>query len=116
MCAKCQTAKQVVTKRPRNSVWTHCIDARLKDFAFLAPCPSSGAFIHGSEDEVVPPHALSRVLEKISIQKGELIKDIIINGADHFFNDHNSEMIESVGNYLDSRLDKDGNFIYNINK
>ena len=87
-----------------------------KDFAFLAPCPSSGAFIHGSEDEVVPPHALSRVLEKISIQKGELIKDIIINGADHFFNDHNSEMIESVGNYLDSRLDKDGNFINNINK
>ena len=54
--------------------------------------------------------------EKISIQKGELIKDIIINGADHFFNDHNSEMIESVGNYLDSRLDKDGNFINNINK
>ena len=87
-----------------------------KDFAFLAPCPSSGAFIHGSEDEVVPPHALSRVLEKISIQKGELIKDIIINGADHFFNDHNSEMIESVGNYLDSRLDNDGNFINNINK
>ena len=45
-----------------------------------------------------------------------MIKDIIINGADHFFNDHNSEMIESVGNYLDSRLDKDGNFINNINK
>ena len=87
-----------------------------KDFAFLAPCPSSGAFIHGSEDEVVPPHALSRVLEKISIQKGELIKDIIINGADHFFNNHNSEMVESVGSYLDSRLDKDGNFINNINK
>jgi alpha/beta superfamily hydrolase len=60
---------------------------------------------------MVPISALSRVLEKISIQKGEVIKDIIINGADHFFNEHNNEMIEAVGKYLDSRLDKEGNFI-----
>ena len=88
--------------------------ATTKDFAFLAPCPSSGAFIHGSENEIVPINALSRVLEKISIQKGEVIKDIIINGADHFFNEHNNEMVEAVGKYLDSRLDKEGNFINNI--
>ena len=43
-----------------------------------------------------------------------VIKDIIINGADHFFNEHNHEMIEAVGKYLDSRLDKEGNFINNI--
>ena len=82
-------------------------------FAFLAPCPSSGLFIHGSDDEIVPSLALSRVLEKISIQKGAVIKDIIIQGADHFFNDHNNEMIDAVGKYLDTRLDKDGNFISN---
>ena len=87
--------------------------ALTRDFAFLAPCPSSGLFIHGSDDEIVPSLALSRVLEKISIQKGAVIKDIIIQGADHFFNDHNNEMIEAVGKYLDSRLDKDGNFISN---
>jgi alpha/beta superfamily hydrolase len=53
------------------------------------------------------------VLEKISIQKGAFIKDIIIQGADHFFKDHNNEMIDAVGKYLDTRLDKDGNFISN---
>ena len=87
--------------------------ALTRDFAFLAPCPSSGLFIHGSDDEIVPSLALSRVLEKISIQKGVVIKDIIIQGADHFFNDHNNEMIDAVGKYLDTRLDKDGNFISN---
>ena len=87
--------------------------ALTRDFAFLAPCPSSGLFIHGSDDEIVPSLALSRVLEKISIQKGAVIKDIIIQGADHFFNDHNNEMIDAVGKYLDTRLDKDGNFLSN---
>ena len=47
--------------------------ATTKDFAFLAPCPSSGAFIHGVENEIVPTHALSRLLEKISIQKEFII-------------------------------------------
>ena len=42
-----------------------------------------------------------------------VIKDIIIHGADHFFKDHNNEMIDAVGKYLDTRLDKDGNFISN---
>ena len=87
--------------------------ALTRDFAFLAPCPSSGLFIHGSDDEIVPSLALARMLEKISIQKGAVIKDIIIQGADHFFNDHNNEMIDAVGKYLDTRLDKDGNFISN---
>ena len=110
-------AMQLLMRRPEiKGFLSLSAPALTKDFAFLAPCPSSGAFIHGSEDEVVPTYALSRVLEKISIQKGEFIKDIIINGADHFFNDHNSEMIESVGRYLDSRLNKHDNFNNDINK
>tara|TARA_B100000131_G_scaffold290330_1_gene303002 strand:+ start:364 stop:1017 length:654 start_codon:yes stop_codon:yes gene_type:complete len=72
-----------------------------RDFSFLAPCPSSGLFIHGSENETVPIYSLSRVLEKISIQKGAVIEDKIISGADHFFNDHHEEMINVVREYLD---------------
>ena len=72
-----------------------------RDFSFLAPCPSSGLFIDGSENETVPIYSLSRVLEKISIQKGAVIEDKIISGADHFFNDHHEEMINVVREYLD---------------
>ena len=90
--------------------------ALIRDFEFLAPCASSGLFLHGSEDEVVPAFALSRVLEKISIQKGAVIKDILIQGADHYFSEHNDEMIKEINNYLDHRLDKDGNFIINDEK
>ena len=75
-----------------------------RDFSFLAPCPSSGLFIHGSENETVPTHSLFRVLEKISIQKGAVIEDKIISGADHFFNEHNEEMMNAVKEYLDEYL------------
>ena len=105
---------QLMMRRPEiKSFISLSAPALSRDFAFLAPCPSSGLFIHGSEDEIVPSLALSRVLEKISIQKGAVIKDIIIQGADHFFNDHNNEMIEEVGKYIDTKIDKDGNFISN---
>ena len=90
--------------------------ALIRDFAFLAPCPSSGLFLHGSEDEIVPAFALSRVLEKISIQKGAVIKDIFIQGANHYFSDHNDEMVKAINDYLDERLDKDGSFIINDEK
>ena len=82
-------------------------------FRVLKDQSTSGLFVHGSDDEIVPSLALSRALEKISIQKGAVLKDIIIQGAAHFFNDHNNEMIDAVGKYLDTRLDKDGNFISN---
>ena len=75
-----------------------------RDFSFLAPCPSSGLFIHGSENETVPTHSLFRVLEKISIQKGAVIEDKIISGADHFFNEHHEEMMNAVQEYLDEYL------------
>ena len=80
----------------------------IRDFSFLAPCPSSGLFVHGSDNENVPYDSLAKVLEKISIQRGAIIKDEIIQGADHFFNDHHEEMINTVKNYLDTRLDQKG--------
>jgi alpha/beta superfamily hydrolase len=75
------------------------------DFSFLAPCPASGLFLHGSADGVVPPTEVERVVTKLRTQKGIVIDYDIIEGADHFWA-HNLKDVEShVGDYLDKRLE-----------
>jgi alpha/beta superfamily hydrolase len=74
------------------------------DFSFLAPCPASGLFLHGSADGVVPPTEVERVVTKLRTQKGIVIDYDIIDGADHFWA-HNLADVEShVGGYMDKRL------------
>ena len=74
------------------------------DFSFLAPCPASGLFLHGSNDSVVPPNEVERVVTKLRTQKGIVIDYDVIEGADHFWA-HNLPDVEShVADYLDKRL------------
>ena len=74
------------------------------DFSFLAPCPASGLFLHGTADGVVPPTEVERVVTKLRTQKGIVIDYDLIEGADHFWA-HNLKDVEShVGGYLDKRL------------
>ncbi|MCK5750817.1 MAG: alpha/beta hydrolase, partial [Oricola sp.] len=44
--------------------------ANMYDFSFLAPCPSSGLIIHGSEDRVSPGEDVLELVEKLNAQKG----------------------------------------------
>ena len=74
------------------------------DFSFLAPCPSSGLFVHGSEDRVAPAKDVISVIEKVKTQKGVVIEHETIDGANHFFEDKVDELIGVVGTYLDRRL------------
>ena len=71
------------------------------DFSFLAPCPASGLIVHGEEDEQVPPDAIYKLVERLSIQKGVKIDIDLISGANHFFTDHLDPMIERISTYLD---------------
>ncbi len=75
----------------------------LYDFSFLAPCPSSGLIIHGSEDKVAPPEAVQRLVEKLHLQKGITIEQQTMEGANHFFTDQTEELIERCSEYLDRR-------------
>jgi alpha/beta superfamily hydrolase len=75
------------------------------DFTFLAPCPSSGLFVHGDIDRVAPLKEVTAVIEKLKTQKGIVIEHAIVEGANHFFEDRVDELIEKVGIYLDKRLD-----------
>ncbi|MGV6875434.1 alpha/beta hydrolase [Pseudochelatococcus sp. B33] len=74
------------------------------DFSFLAPCPSSGLFIHGEQDRVAPLREVIGVIEKVKTQKGIQIEHAVIPGANHFFDGHIEPLIASVNEYLDRRL------------
>jgi alpha/beta superfamily hydrolase len=80
--------------------------ANLYDFSFLAPCPSSGLFVHGDKDAVVPMTAVGTLVEKLKTQKGIVIDQQIVKGANHFFDSKADELIEVVDEYLDRRLPK----------
>ncbi|TCT11312.1 hypothetical protein EDC22_10469 [Tepidamorphus gemmatus] len=76
----------------------------LYDFSFLAPCPSSGLIVHGSADRVVPPSDIQTLVEKLKTQKGIVIDQQIVEGANHFFENKVDELMAICGSYLDRRL------------
>src|SRR5207237_2918298 len=55
--------------------------ANMYDFSFLAPCPSSGLIIHGDKDAVVPHKDVSGLVDKLKTQKGIVIEQKVIAGA-----------------------------------
>jgi len=77
--------------------------ANLYDFSFLAPCPSSGLIVHGDKDAVVPQKDVQTLVEKLKTQKGIVIDQKIIPGANHFFDGKLEQLMQSVSAYLDKR-------------
>ncbi len=65
--------------------------SNMYDFSFLAPCPASGLFLHGT---------------KLRTQKGIVIDYELEEGASHFWQDHISAVERRVGAYLDKRLEE----------
>ena len=78
--------------------------ANLYDFSFLAPCPSSGMIVHGDKDAVVPYKDVTGLVDKLKTQKGIVIEQKVIPGANHFFDGKVDVLMQSIGAYLDKRL------------
>jgi alpha/beta superfamily hydrolase len=74
------------------------------DFSFLAPCPSSGLIVHGDKDIVAPAKDVNTLVEKLKTQKGIVIDQQTIPGANHFFEEKMEPLMETVTAYLDMRL------------
>jgi alpha/beta superfamily hydrolase len=55
----------------------------------------------------VPPDAVHKLVERLSIQKGVTVDVDIVPEANHFFTDHLDQMIERVSAYLDDALPED---------
>jgi hypothetical protein len=76
----------------------------LYDFSFLAPCPSSGLIIHGDKDAVAPQKDVNTLVEKLKTQKGIVIDQRVIPGANHFLDNKIDTLISDIGGYLDKRI------------
>jgi alpha/beta superfamily hydrolase len=79
--------------------------ANMYDFSFLAPCPASGIIIQGEADEVVTPPAVVKLVEKLRTQKGITVEYKTVPGANHFFAQEMPQLMKTVDQYLDYRLD-----------
>ena len=82
--------------------------ANMYDFTFLAPCPSSGIIVDGENDEVVPPSAVLKLVDKLKTQRHITIHHSTIPGANHFFQNEMDLLMGEVDGYLDMRLANGG--------
>ncbi len=97
---------QLLMRRPETDGFiTVSPPCNIYDFSFLAPCPASGLFLHGSNDTVVPPIEVERVVNKLRSQKGIVISYDVVEGATHFWQDHLDDVERHVADYLDKRLE-----------
>ncbi len=78
--------------------------ANLFDFTFLAPCPSSGVVIHGELDRVCPAEDTKTMVDRTRTQKGRKIEFQVVPGADHFFESHMDQLVQTADAYLMKRL------------
>tara|TARA_B100000686_G_scaffold272212_1_gene289247 strand:+ start:13910 stop:14545 length:636 start_codon:yes stop_codon:yes gene_type:complete len=78
--------------------------ANLYDFSFLAPCPSSGLIIQGTEDKIVDIENVNDLVSKLNKQKNLKIKYKKLIGADHFFKSELEEIQETIKNYVEKSI------------
>ena len=74
--------------------------SNIYDFSFLAPCPTSGLILQGSQDAVVPHHYSEKLAERLRAQKGIEIDYRLVNGANHFFNDNIPDLMGNIHDHM----------------
>ena len=76
------------------------------DHNFLSPCPSSGLFLVGTNDEITPYHEVEDILKKTTRQKGTNLHYAKVQGADHFYTDYQEQLAQTLCQYINSNLEK----------
>ena len=76
------------------------------DLSFLAPCPASGLIVHGTRDNVVPEPDVQKLVDRLTAQKGIKITYNKIDGANHFFDKHEADVVETVKEYVSNMMSK----------
>jgi Predicted hydrolase of the alpha/beta superfamily len=98
-------AMQLLMRRPEiNGFVCASPPANLRDFSFLAPCPSSGIIIHGDKDTIASFDSARILSEKLQKQKKSEIIFKPIKGADHFFINHTVDFNSVADEYIKKRL------------
>ncbi len=60
--------------------------------------------VHGDKDAVVPHKDITGLVDKLKTQKGIVIEQKVIPGANYFFDGKVEPLLELIGAYLDKRL------------
>ena len=96
---------QLLMRRPElNGFVSISPPANMRDFSFLAPCPSSGLIVHGDKDNIASFDSTKILVEKLQKQKKININFKPIKGADHFYENFSSEFETCLKNYIDQTL------------
>jgi alpha/beta superfamily hydrolase len=74
--------------------------ANFYDFAFLAPCPTSGLIVQGDQDEIATEPAVAALANRLAHQRHIQVDYKVIRGATHFFHDKMEEMSKAIESYL----------------
>lgn len=97
---------QLLMRRPEiTSFVSIAPPANMYDFSFLAPCPTSGLMVQGTDDQVVPHDETDKLVERLHSQKGIHIQLDKIAGANHYFQGHLEALDNSVRGYLAEHAD-----------
>lgn len=98
-------AMQLLMRRPElDNFVAVAPPANKYDFSFLAPCPVSGLILQGTNDDIVPKEASSKLASKLSQQRGLHIDYRLVPGADHFFENKLRDMTQHVNEYIEQNL------------
>lgn len=76
--------------------------SNMYDFSFLAPCPTSGLILQGSQDQIVPHTHSEKLAERLRAQKGIEIDYRLVDGASHFFNDHIPDLMGNIHDHMNN--------------
>ncbi|MCH1569434.1 MAG: alpha/beta hydrolase [Alphaproteobacteria bacterium] len=100
---------QLLMRRPEISGFISIAPpANFYDFTFLAPCPASGLIVHGDADRIVPKEDTVKLVERLQTQKGITIDYTPLKNANHFFDKDMKTLDQTVGTYLDRRIEEIG--------
>ena len=68
--------------------------------------PASGLILHGTKDNVVPEPDVQKLVDRLTAQKGIKITYNKIDGANHFFDKHEADVVETVKEYVSNMMSK----------
>lgn len=99
---------QLLMRRPEFAYFVSISPpANIYDFSFLAPCPTSGLFIHGECDEVVPREVVTRLAYGLSMQRRRnKIEFHTIKNANHNFDGNEGDLEDTIISYVAGKMDE----------
>jgi alpha/beta superfamily hydrolase len=96
-------ALQLIMRRPEVKYWI-AIAPPAATYEFLAPCPSAGLIVQGTEDTISPEDQTYGLYERLSKQRKADVEYIAIDGANHFFVDKIDEFCGGLDSYIVPRM------------